>query len=231
MKPSEIVERLHGVFGDSAESKSTVYRWVDRFKAGRTSLEDDPRCGRPITAVSDTNIAAVEKLVMDDRRITIREIAITIDIGLRQVHEILHIHLGLSKVSARWVPRLLGPEHKLNRVMICQQLKDLLEQYGDNFWRRIITTDETWIPYFNPETKNQSKQWRRPEEGPPIKVRAVPSVGKVMITVFRDCGGIILVNYLPKGTIINAEYYSNVLSGPLRQALIKNGRESCTPVH
>lgn len=221
VRTSEIVQRLGAVFGDAAESKSTVYRWIERFQGGRASLADDPRSGRPSTSVNDTNVAAVEKMLQRDRRLTIREISDEIGIGTRQVHTILHDHLGVSKVSARWVPRLLGPEQKLNRVDTCRELQDLLQEYGEDFWRRIITTDETWIPYFNPETKSQSKEWRRPAEGPPVKARAAPSVGKVMITVFWDCEGIILVDYLPKGTTINAEYYSDLLSGPLRQALTK----------
>lgn len=221
VKPSEIVQRLQGVFGESAESKSTVYLWVNRFKAGRTSLEDDPRSGRPSTSVNDRTVVAVENLLKADRRITIREISVSVGIGTRQVHEILHERLGVNKVSARWVPRLLGPEQKLNRSDTCRQLQELLARYGDRFWQRIITTDETWIPFFNPETKTQSKEWRKPDEGPPLKARAVPSVGKVMLTVFWDCEGIICMDYLPKGTTINAEYYSNVLSGPLRQALAK----------
>ena len=36
-------ERLNGVFGESAESKSTAYRWMKLFTEGRESLEDDPR--------------------------------------------------------------------------------------------------------------------------------------------------------------------------------------------
>lgn len=214
VKSSDIVMRLQGVFGDSAESKSTVYRWVDRFKAGRTSLEDDPRSGRPSSSVTETNIASVENLLMEDRRITIREISAKLGVGVRQVHEILHNHLGVNKVSARWVPRLLVPEQKLNRVETCRHLQELLAVYGDSFWHRLITTDETWVPFFNPETKNQSKEWRKPVEGPPVKARAVPSVGKVMITVFWDCEGIILIDYLAKGATINAEYYSKLLKGP-----------------
>jgi len=184
VKTSEIISRLQGVFGESAESKSTVYRWINRFKTGRTSLEDDPRSGRPSTSVNERNITAVEDLLKEDRRMTIRQISVRLGIGTRQVHDILHDCLGVSKVSARWVPRLLGPEQKLNRSDTCRQLQELLARYGVEFWQRIITTDETWIPYFNPETKSQSKEWRKPEEGPPLKARAVPSVGKVMLTVF-----------------------------------------------
>jgi len=213
--------RLQAVFGDSAESRATVYRWVQHFKSGRDTLKDDPRSGRPRDVITEENVAAVETLLMEDRRITIREIASSIGCSEGAVHSILHDSLGVSKVSARWVPRLLGPEKKRDRKEHCLLLLDLLAQYGDQFWRRIITTDETWIPYYNPETKEQSKEWRKRSDGPPIKARVVPSVGKVMITVFWDCEGIILIDYLPKGQTINAKYYSDILAGPLRTQLAK----------
>ncbi|GJQ82586.1 hypothetical protein Trydic_g19611 [Trypoxylus dichotomus] len=63
---------------------------------------------------------------------------------------------------------LLGREHKLNSSDPFRLLQE----------QRIITTDEAWIPYFNPETKSQSKEWRKPEEGPPPRATAVPSLRK-----------------------------------------------------
>lgn len=48
---AQILRDLQEVFGDKALSKARVYCWLDRFKEGRESLEDDPRSGRPATAV------------------------------------------------------------------------------------------------------------------------------------------------------------------------------------
>jgi transposase len=71
VRTSEIVDRFRAVFGEAAELKSTVYLWVDRFRKGRQTLDDDPRSGRPATAVNDKNVHAVEQLVLEDRRVTI----------------------------------------------------------------------------------------------------------------------------------------------------------------
>lgn len=73
VKPSEIIQWLHEVFDVSAESNSTVYRWVNRFKPVRVTLENNLCSGWPNTAVHDINIATVKKLLMEDKRITIRE--------------------------------------------------------------------------------------------------------------------------------------------------------------
>lgn len=40
VKPSEMYQRLYAVFGKCAVSRGTVYRWIDLFKADRTTLED-----------------------------------------------------------------------------------------------------------------------------------------------------------------------------------------------
>jgi len=52
------------------------------------------------------------------------------------------------------------------------------------FLRRFVTVDETWIHSYTPKTKEQSKQWTSPGEPAPKKAKTVPSVGKVMATVF-----------------------------------------------
>ena len=64
----------------------------------------------------------------------------------------------MGKLSARWVPRLPTVDQKRVRMNISNAL---LAQFGRNkceFWRRLITVDETWIRHYTPETKIQSKQ-------------------------------------------------------------------------
>ena len=41
--------------------------------------------------------------------------------------------------------------------------------------------------------------------------RAQKSAGKVLASIFWDQDGILLIDYLPKGQTINAEYYSSLL--------------------
>ena len=70
----KIYDRLCAVYGDCAPSYSTLTRWSNEFRCGRESLEDDPRSGRPSDAVNPSVIAAVEKLIRDDRRIKVPDI-------------------------------------------------------------------------------------------------------------------------------------------------------------
>ena len=74
-----------------------------------------------------------------------------------------------------------------------------------------VTVDETWIHYYTPETKSQSKMWTGPGESAPKKAKTIPSAGKIMATIFWDSRGIILIDYLQKGKTITGEYYASLL--------------------
>jgi len=41
------------------------------------------------------------------------------------------------------------------------------------------------------------------------------SAGKFLASIFWDQDGILLIDYLPKGQAINAEYYSSLLTGKI----------------
>ena len=49
--------------------------WYNRLKKGREDVSDDTRPGRTSTTKNDENIEAVNKIILDNRRITIREVA------------------------------------------------------------------------------------------------------------------------------------------------------------
>jgi len=68
------------VYGDSSPSFSTIKKWAAEFKRGRTSLQDDPREGRPKSATTPEIVEQVHDMLLDDRRMKVREIGENIDI-------------------------------------------------------------------------------------------------------------------------------------------------------
>ncbi|KAJ4438821.1 hypothetical protein ANN_14773 [Periplaneta americana] len=76
--------------------------------------------------------------------------------------------------------------------------------------RWFVTTDQTWVHCYIPETKRQSKQWKHSDSPSPKKTKAVQSAGKVMAYVFWNSRGLIMIDYLAKGRT-TVEYYSNLL--------------------
>lgn len=59
--------------------------------------------------------------------------------------------------------------------------------------------------------KPETKQERDPSSPPPKKAEGVSSPGKVMAFIFWDTKGIVFIDYLQKGQIINKEHYANLL--------------------
>jgi len=86
---TETVQMLTQAFGDESMSKTRIYEWYNRFKKGRTSIEDDERSGRPTTAKTDKNIEKVRELIRSNRRLTVREVAEDVGISKTVCDEIL----------------------------------------------------------------------------------------------------------------------------------------------
>ena len=209
----EIKEDLQNVYGDFRFTNSCIHRWFHRFSDGRKSVKDDPRSGRKVTVSTDKRIAAIEEYVtcMKDRRITVRQVGENFDIGYGTAQDILTNVLGMRRVCARWVLRLLVPEQKTVRVHICTELQQRLSDQGDSFLNKVITCDETWFLFFEPERKQQSSMWKHTWSPSAVKARLSKSVDKVMSIIFCDTKGMLLNHMVPDKTIVNGDYYSRVL--------------------
>ena len=99
-----------------------------------------------------------------------REICDSVNLKRTAVHQIIKEDLNLSKVSARFVPRLLSTEEKEARVAASEKFLRRYEREGDRSLGRIIT-DETYIPLYDPETKLESMVWKQPSSPPPLKAK------------------------------------------------------------
>jgi len=75
----------------------------------------------------------------------------------------------------------------------------------------MVTMDETWLYHYDPETKQQSVERQQRGSTHPKKFRTQKSAGKVLASISWDQDDILLIDYLPKGETINAEYYPSLL--------------------
>jgi hypothetical protein len=92
---------------------------------------------------------------MGDRRLTVREIADTMVNSYKRTQNIIANELGFSKVSARWVLRLLSVEQKRIGLKISRDCLEMFEAYPQNFFDRFVTIDETWVYLYASESKQQ----------------------------------------------------------------------------
>ena len=54
----------------------------------------------------------------------------------------------------------------------------------------------------------QSKRWKHPGSTPPNKYESVHSARKVMASIFEDIQGVVMIDYLEQGCMINNAYYA-----------------------
>jgi hypothetical protein len=73
------------------------------------------------------------------------------------------------------------------------------------FLEQIGTADETWVHPYEPESKAQSMAWTCPTSLSAKKLKSQLSGDKIMLTLFWDMEGVILVHFTPKGETINSQ--------------------------
>lgn len=208
--PGETMEFINSNSKRPSVSRALVYKWYKRFHDGRIETTEDLRSGRP-SIINEKSLTLVKNVIDNDRRLTVRDISEQCDISKTTVHKILTENFGMERVCARWVPRLLSSDNKEARVRAAKSFLRKWKRGGDAFLDRIITTDESWFHYFEPESKQQSSVWKHKDSPPPKKAKVTKSMGKHMFILFMDRHGMILTHAVPHGTTVNADYYSKVI--------------------
>ena len=144
IEPKDILNELKTAISDHAPSLKTIYNWISAFKKNPHSIEDKPRAGRPITAVTTQNIAIVKDLIEDNPSISYDQMIAQTSLSNGSLTTILHKHLYVRKLTSRWIPHLLSDDNKKIRVALCNEN---LQKLNENKWRLsdIITGDESWF--------------------------------------------------------------------------------------
>ena len=128
VKPIEIHRRMKDQYGDACLSEQQVYEWSRKFANGVNSVEDAPRPGQAQRIVTPQNIAAVEAIVMENRRVTLNDSVACLKISHGSAHYIVHDVLQFHKVSTRWMLQQLTPELREQHVDACEELLRRFEQ-------------------------------------------------------------------------------------------------------
>lgn len=216
---AEIHRRISTVYGETSMSDSKVRQWCRNFKAGRTDVHDAGGQGRKSASTNDL-IQRVDEAIRENRRFTISELSDSFtEISRSALYTIVSEKLQYHKVCARWVPKMLSDHHKTQRMEASLMFLQRYHNEGETFLNKIVTGDETWVHYETEETKEQSKQWMHSHSpSKPKKFKRTFSNRKCMATVFWDRNGVLLVEFMERGTTITAASYSVTLQR-LRRAI------------
>ena len=105
----------------------------------------------------------------------------------------------MSRVCARWVPRLLMPKQMGVQVGTCSEFLECGRAEGSNF----------------------SSVRKHPTSPSPVKVKLSKSVGKVMCIMFFSSRCFLLNHVVPIYITVKAEYYAVIIQINLTKAILK----------
>ena len=110
-------------------------------------------------------------------------------ISYGSIHGILHDTFHISKVCARWVPRMLSDDMNQLRVTISGASLTRYNANPDDFHFRVVICDETWLYHYEPDSKQELMEWKHASSPKTKKFRATRSPKEVMATIFWDSKG------------------------------------------
>ena len=93
-------------------SRTQVQLLYNQFKKGREEGRDDTHPGRLRTSTTDKNFEAVKKMILDNSRITIREVADDVDKSFSSSRAIFMDVLVMKRAASKIVFQLLNFEQK-----------------------------------------------------------------------------------------------------------------------
>ena len=71
----EAFQMLQQAYEEDCLSHTQYHEWYQRFKSGRTSIEDDAKSGWPSMSMDDNHVEKVLAVIRQNRRLTVREVA------------------------------------------------------------------------------------------------------------------------------------------------------------
>jgi len=115
---------------------------------------------------------------LKERRISFKSTAEQLGISRERVGSIIHEDLDMRKLSAKWAPKCLNADQKRQNCQSPEQLLEFFRREPNDFLSRLVTMNETWFYHYDPETKQQSLEWRHSGSPGPQNFRVKKSAEK-----------------------------------------------------
>ena len=158
MPPKEFHEDFMEILGNESLSYSTVKKMGSREGRERALMMIDSLLAPNMPLLMKMSRTCTPLLCVIGGQ---RSIASKVGISFGAVLSILTDILGIQRLR-----RMLTDDQERNRLDISRYLLSHYEDDPNNFIRRVVTQDETWVHHFDPDSKMQSKQWKCPGSGP-----------------------------------------------------------------
>lgn len=190
--------KLLKVYGDFALSLRTVERWALRFQNGDFNLSDLNRSGNPGVKIDNEVILDILKQKPFS---SARSIAEELEVSPHTIINILETKLGFRLLHLKWIPHFLTDKQRIIRMEKASELLELLRKKNKMF-KYIITGDESWIFYNNPI----KQAWTLEGNSFPSNINRTIADQKIMLTVFFNAYGILLIDFKPDKCSFDSKY-------------------------
>ena len=174
-------------------NRASVFEWHKRFKEGRESVRDDEKCGRSKEVRTPELIGQIKNFMDKDCSVPIETISAQFDVSVGTVHTIIRKKLKMREICSSFVPRMLREDQK---ERCCHDSREMVELINSDpaLLDALVTCNESWIYFYDPETKRQSSQWKHADSPRPKKARQSKSTHKLLMIPFFDSTGMIYMH-------------------------------------
>jgi hypothetical protein len=156
----------------------------------------------------------VERSLVDEAILTalaefpfssVRELSRRVCLPRSTVHQHLMQSLRFTMRHLRWVPHFLTTEQKQIRAQMAIELLQVLSVQSTRQWHDIVALDESWIYLFS----EYDLMWTAPGETVVDREWHAVQSPKFMLTIVCNPIRFHVLKSLPKGSKVNAQYYTN----------------------
>lgn len=182
-----VYQRLRFHFGENAPGERTIYEYQRKLRNANTCVFLQHRPGR-----------GPDPVPIDDIRCYIRRwpnsstehLANHFQVAFNTMSHWLEHVLKMKQRCLRWVPHLLDAEGLKKRETGSARILSQIKALGDDYEEAMITGDETFIYFNNPQTT----QWVEEGEEPDERVRRQIGSEKVLHSMFFNGLRLILIH-------------------------------------
>ncbi len=185
---------------------TSIHKWICEFRAGRDCIVDRQRAAKARSGRSQRNIRAIESLIAQDRRVTIKEMSVKSGLTTSTIQRILKKDLKLTKRCSTFVPTFLTDAHKQHHRDICNFFTRLKDQ-NPRVFRNAVTMDESWVYVWDPDKRLHCMEWLRPGEPRSQTPRQTLATAKVMILTFFDSKGLVYYEFVQCPQTVNQQVF------------------------
>ncbi|KAI6659515.1 Histone-lysine N-methyltransferase SETMAR-like [Oopsacas minuta] len=184
-----IHEDLVAVCGDEALYYSTVRRWVNLFRDGRSSVEDAPRSGGPKLSTNEDKTSEVLCEHLNGK-------------CSYKSYDRIRVEEG----SSIMVPHSLTFKQKENRAKMWERNLEIYERADPRRLFEIVTGDEMWIPLSPPIRKVGQEGLTQETRDTSSRLVSELRAEKVLYCILFEALGPVVQIPVPKGQTLTGTF-------------------------